>query len=59
MGVTKKPTVSWLKRGAWTFCRFKGGLGKKERGVLLKGEGVDTPMRTMLTKILSFIYLQF
>ena len=32
MGVTKKPTVSWLKRGTWTFCRFKGGLGKKEGG---------------------------
>ena len=35
-----------LKRGAWTVCQFKGGLGKKEGVVLLRG-GVDTPMHTM------------
>ena len=35
------------KEGAWTVFRFKGGLGKKERGVLLRGGGVDTPMHTM------------
>ena len=29
-----------LKRGAWTVCRFKGGLGKKEGGL-------DTPVHTM------------
>ena len=29
-----------LKRGAWTLCWFKGGgLGKKEGGVFLSGEG--------------------
>ena len=28
------------KRGAWTVCRFKGGLSKKE--------GVDTPMHTIV-----------
>ena len=33
------------KSGAWTFYRFKGGLGKKEGGV-------DTPMHTMLLETL-------
>ena len=36
-----------LKRGAWTVCQFKGGLGKKEGVMFLRGGGVDTPMRTM------------
>ena len=28
------------KKGGWTVCRFKGGvLGKKERGMLLRGRG--------------------
>ena len=37
MGVTKKPTVSWLKRGAWTFCRFKGGAWQKRGGGVFEG----------------------
>ena len=37
-----------LKRGAWTVCRFKGGLGKKEAGGVFEGEGEgDTLMHTM------------
>ena len=29
----------YLKRGAWTVCKFKGGLGKKEGGgVFERGE---------------------
>ena len=28
-----------LKKGAWTVCRFKGRLGKKEGVVFLKGGG--------------------
>ena len=38
------------KGGAWTFCRFRGRLDKKERGVFLRkqsGGGGDTPMHTM------------
>ena len=34
-----------LKRGVWTVCRLKGGLGKKKSG------GVDTPMHIMDVKI--------
>ena len=37
----------YLKRGAWTVCRFKRGLDEKEGMVFLKGERVDTPMHTM------------
>ena len=47
-GIHEKPIYreDCLKRGAWTICRFKEGLGKKEgRGVFLKG--ADTPMHTM------------
>ena len=43
-----------LKRGggAWTVCRFKEGLGKKEEcGVFERWRGVDTPMYTMLFKM--------
>ena len=38
------------KKGAWTVCRFKGGLGKKEGDGIFEGGGggVDTPMHTML-----------
>ena len=36
------------KGGAWTVCRFKGELGKKE-GVVF-WEVVDTPMDTILTE---------
>ena len=40
------------KGGVWTVCRFKGGLGKKERVGLFfgggGGRGVDTPMHTMI-----------
>ena len=31
--------------GAWTVCKLKGGLGKKEGVGFLRG--VDTPMHTM------------
>ena len=34
-----------LKWGAWTVCRFKRGLSKKEEAVFLGGR--DTPMHTM------------
>ena len=40
-----------LKSGVWTVCKFKGGLGKKERVVLLRGGRVDTPMHTMAIKL--------
>ena len=36
------------KKGPWTICRFKGGLGKKEGVVFLRG-GVDTPMHIMIS----------
>ena len=32
--------------GAWTVCRFKGGLGEKEGGSVFEG-GIDTLMHTM------------
>ena len=36
-----------LKRGSWTFCKFKGeGLAKKRESGVFEG-GVDTPMDTM------------
>ena len=39
-----------LKRGggAWTVCRFNGGLGEVVgvEGVILRREGVDTPLQT-------------
>ena len=38
-------------REAWSVCRFKGGLDKKERHVLLRG--VDAPIHTMLKDIIS------
>ena len=34
--------------GAWRVWRFKGGLGKKE-GDVFEGEGVDTPMHTIIS----------
>ena len=36
-----------LKSGAWIVCWFKGGLGKKEEVVFLRGGGVETPMHFM------------
>ena len=39
---------AYLKRGAWTVCQFKGGLGKKEGLVFLRG--VDTLIHTMSCK---------
>ena len=36
-------------RVAWTVFRFKGGLGKKEGGVVFL-RGVDSPMHTMLSR---------
>ena len=39
----------FLKRGAWTIFRFKGGegLGKKEEVGVFEGRRVDTPMHTI------------
>ena len=44
------------KRGAWTICKFKRGLGKKEGVVFLRG--VDTPMHTMTTSIFVSISMK-
>ena len=43
--VPEKPIYregDFLKRGAWTVCRFKGGgeLGKKEGGGVFEGGGL-------------------
>ena len=48
VGSQKTNTVGGLpkKGGAWTVCRFKGGIGKKEGNGAFEG-GVDTPMHTM------------
>ena len=49
-GVTEKQYRggNYLKRGAWTICRFKGGLARK------KGAGiVDTPMHTMMLSVFT------
>ena len=35
------------ERGAWTLCKFKGDMARK-RGKHFWGEGVDTPMHTMI-----------
>ena len=35
------------KGGAWIVFGFRGGLGKKDGVVFLRGEEVDTPMYTM------------
>ena len=44
--------------GAWTVCRFKGGIGKKEGGGVFE-RGTDTPMHTMILEgscqMLAFI----
>ena len=51
-GITKSQYRggNFLKNGeggwAWTVCRFKEGLGKKEGGGVFEG-GIDTPMHTM------------
>ena len=47
------------KGGAWTVCRYKGGLGEKEGVVLLGGgRGVDTPMHPMVVdNVMLFIKL--
>ena len=37
------------KNGAWTACRFKGWLGKKEGVVFLRGVGFDSLMYTMMS----------
>ena len=58
--VHKKPIYrrggDCLKRGAWSVCRFKGGLGKKEGVVFLRG-WVHTPMHTMIKIMISHILL--
>ena len=38
--------IACLKRGVWTAYRFNGGLARKRRMVLLRGE-VDNSMHTM------------
>ena len=40
--------IAW-KGGAWTVCKFEGGLGKKEGGGVFEGGGggVDIPMHAM------------
>ena len=41
----------FLKKRAWTICKFKGGLsGKEEGGVFKGGKGGDTPINTMSLK---------
>ena len=63
-GVHKKP-IYWggncLIRGggaggggAWTVCRFKGGLAKKEGGGVFEG-GLIPPMYTMKIFIEAFV----
>ena len=37
----------YLKRGDLDSLQIQGGLGKKERGMFLRGRG-DTPVHTML-----------
>ena len=41
-----------LKRGTWTVCQFKGGLGKKEGGGVFEG-GTLIPQCTLWTFIWS------
>ena len=43
----KKPIYreDYLKKGAWTVCRLKGRLGKKEEVVFLRG--VDIPINKL------------
>ena len=33
--------------GAWTVCRFKGGLGEKEKSVVFEGGGGLIPQCTL------------
>ena len=43
--------------GAWTVFRFKGALARKSGVVFLRGEGVKTPMHTMIyIFVCMFIY---
>ena len=51
MEVPKKPIYrgDCLKKGAWTVCRFQGGLARK-RGVFVRGRVVDTPVYTDCSK---------
>ena len=44
------PKKGW---GAWTVCRFKERLSKKERVLFLRG--VDTPINTMVFQNILFI----
>ena len=47
-GFTRKTVYikDCLKREAWTVCRCKGGLGKKE-GIGAFERGINTPMHNM------------
>ena len=52
MGGVHKKVIYWRELskkggGAWTFCRFKGKLSKKEGGWGVEGV-FDTQMHTML-----------
>ena len=59
-GLPKKQNIvggGIAKRGGtWTVCRFKGGLIEKEVGIVFEGEGVDTPMHAMMTKLSSITF---
>ena len=52
-GLPKKQNIGGIaeRGGTWTVCRFKGGLSEKEGGIVFEGEGVDTPMHAMMTKL--------
>ena len=56
LGGVHKYMGNCLKRGAWTVCRFKRGLGKK-KGVVFVCEGVDTPMHTIACLSQSTFYV--
>ena len=45
----------FLKKRAWTICKFKGGLSRKEEDGVFLGEGGDTPINTMSFKKKKFI----
>ena len=51
--------ITW-KEGAWTVCKFKGGLTKKS-GCSFLGErrgGVDTPMHTMVISGILILFVR-
>ena len=48
-GFTKYQSIGGVaqKKGAWTVCRFKGGVAEKRSDGIFVGGGVDTPIHTM------------